>query len=74
MNLLEFLNKHGTAAVHEIAKAIASDYVYLRQIAYGHRQPSPAFAKKLVEASKEIPKPATRPRLTLAALRPDIYG
>lgn len=49
----------------QLAKSAKTSVGYLYLIAGGHRNPSPKLAKKLVEAD---------PRLTLAELRPDLWG
>ncbi len=48
-----------------LAAKVDSSVGYLRLIAGGHRRPSTDLAKKLVEADR---------RLSLAELRPDVWG
>lgn len=48
-----------------LAAKVDSSVGYLRLIAGGHRRPSTDLAKKLVEADG---------RLSLAELRPDVWG
>lgn len=49
----------------ELADKAGTDAVYLWQCGTGRRRPSPALSKKLVAIDN---------RLTLAELRPDIWG
>ena len=48
-----------------LSQRVPANLNYLFQISGGHRKPSPAMARRLVAAD---------PRLTLEALRPDIWG
>lgn len=65
MDAYTFIEKHGKPAAEALAHKAGTKYVYFYQIACGHRKPSPALAKALVEASGG--------ELTLTELRPDIY-
>lgn len=65
MDAQTFIQKHGKETAESVALKAGTKFVYLSQIACGHRKPSPALAKALVEASDGA--------LTLHELRPDIY-
>ena len=65
MNLRDLQKQAGRGIFVELAERVKTSPSYISQCAIGARKPSPAFAKKLVAAD---------PRLTLAALRPDVYG
>lgn len=65
MTLKELLKKEGPGVFIRLAEKVGCSPRYVSQCAYGHRNPSPALARKLVAADS---------RLTLAALRPDVYG
>jgi hypothetical protein len=66
MDAMTFLKEAGRDAAEQVARAAGTNYVYFSQIAYGHRKPSPNLARRLVEASGA--------KLTLAGLRPDLWG
>ena len=65
MDARKFIDKYGKDEATRVAESAGSRYVYLTQIASGHRKPSPKLARRLVEVSKG--------RLTLRDLRPDIW-
>lgn len=65
MNLTDLQKLDGRGAFVALAKKANTSPSYLSQCAGGHRKPSPSLAKKLVAADA---------RLTLASLRPDVYG
>lgn len=65
MNLRDLLNILTPAEKVELAKRAETQHVYLIQCASGFRKPSPALCQRLVAADS---------RLTLAELRPDVYG
>lgn len=65
MNLKTLREAHGKEAWIELARRAGTSEKYIYQCAEGHRSPSPRLARKLVAADR---------RLTLEALRPDIYG
>ncbi len=65
MNLRQLFDAIPPDEKRRLAESIPCNLVYLRQIAGGHRKPSPEFARRLVSADS---------RLTLSALRPDIWG
>jgi hypothetical protein len=52
MNARQYLELRGREAGEKVAKAAGTSYDYLYQISLGHRHPSRALAKRLVEASK----------------------
>jgi hypothetical protein len=65
MTLRELLDVLSPAEKKALAERARTEYIYLFQMAAGARQPSPKLARRLVDAD---------PRLTLADLRPDIWG
>lgn len=68
MTLKELMKVLTHEEKHSLARRAETDYIYLFQCAGtgpNSRRPSPALAKRLVAAD---------PRLTLAELRPDIWG
>lgn len=66
MNIKDFLNNLTPVAVAEFAARAETTVGHLAQLKGGHRKPSPEFAKRLVAASFGV--------LTLAELRPDVWG
>lgn len=64
MDMLALKNEIGSEGLDQLAEKVESSPAYLSQIAHGHRKPSPALCRRLV---------AAEPRLTLSALRPDVY-
>jgi len=66
MDAQNYLKTHGRAAAEKVAQLAGTKYIYLCQIASGHRKPSPKLAKALVRASGG--------EMTLESLRPDIFG
>jgi hypothetical protein len=65
MTLRELLDVLSAEEKRSLAAAAQTEYIYLFQLAAGARTPSPKLARRLVEADN---------RLTLAELRPDIWG
>lgn len=68
MNLRELLDVLTPAEKVAFAERVGTSYVYLFQMAgsgVAKRRPSPKLARRLVQVE---------PRLTLAELRPDIWG
>ena len=65
MRLRELLPLLTAAEKRGLAARAGTQYFYLFQMAAGARSPSPALARRLVEAE---------PRLTLEGLRPDIWS
>lgn len=65
MNLRELMDVLTYEEKLELARKADTGYYYLFHMAAGARLPSPRLARKLVEADN---------RLTLAELRPDIWG
>ncbi len=65
MNLRQLFDAIDAEAKRELAAKVDSNLVYLFQIAGGDRNPSPALARRLVQAE---------PRLKLHDLRPDIWS
>lgn len=66
MDILALQEAHPETDVYaSLAKRVKSSRAYIWQLAKGHRKASPALCQKLVKADG---------RLTLEALRPDIYG
>lgn len=63
MNLAEYLLIEDRK---RLAKAVGVCPAYLYQIATGRRKPSPALAKRIAAA--------TNGAVTLAELRPDVWG
>lgn len=51
MDAQAFLEKHGPERCEEIARKSGTTLQYFRQIACGHRRPSPELAKDFVEHS-----------------------
>lgn len=66
MDAKSFIAKHGKEAAQRVAERAGTKFVYLTQIASGHRKPSHKLAKALVDASND--------EMTLTELRPDIFG
>ena len=66
MNMKQFLTTYGREEASRVAKDAGTTFAYLEQIAGGHRKPGFALTRKLVLASGK--------RMTLEALRPDVYG
>ena len=67
MQIKEFVNTFGPDELSTIARRAGTTLGYLRdQVANGHRKPSPELAMRLAEMSNG--------RLTLAELRPDLWG
>jgi len=67
MLIKDFIARFGREELDAIAAKAGTTLGYLsEQVANGHRNPSPDLAKKLVAASGG--------RLTLAELRPDLWG
>lgn len=65
MNLREYFLATKPAEREKLAQAVGTSVNYLRNCSVGVRQPGPALCFRLV---------AKEPRLTLAELRPDIWG
>lgn len=51
MDARTFLDTHGEERCRQVAEAAGSKLGYFKQIAYGHRRPSPDLAERLVESS-----------------------
>lgn len=66
MNMREFLNAIDQAERERFAKNAQTSVGYLWLLAGDHRRPSPKLARRLHEASGG--------RMTLAELRPDLWG
>ena len=66
MDVKSFLAETEKATVEAVALKAGTTYEYLIQLAGKHRQPSPELARRLVKAS--------RGKLTLSDLRPDLWG
>lgn len=60
MDTYNFIALHGKPVAAEIAELAGTNYVYLAQIAYGHRRPSVGLARRLVAACDAIPDQADR--------------
>ncbi len=65
MNIRSLAHEIGWNAVESLGVQAGTRPSYMHQIAGGHRQPSPELCRRLV---------ALEPRLSLQALRPDVYG
>lgn len=65
MRFPELWNRLTPASKVALVEKIGTSYAYMSQLAHGHRNPSPALCRRLVAADR---------RLTLKALRPDIWG
>lgn len=65
MNAREYHDTHDKADLAELCAAAGTNYAYWRQIAYGHRKPSWALARRLEDASGGL--------ITARELRPDIH-
>lgn len=52
MNAIDFMRNYGQAETERVAKAAGTTLAYFRQIAYGHRRPSPDLAERLEIASE----------------------
>lgn len=65
MDLNALQKKSGHGFLTELARKVGAHPGYISQCSIGYRKPSVRLAKKLVAADK---------RLTLKALRPDIFG
>lgn len=66
MNLVDYLNSLTIAKREAFADRAGTTDAHLAQLKGDHRRPSPEMARKLVAASNGA--------LTLAELRPDIWG
>lgn len=66
MDAKQFLTSKERGRVEEVANKAGTSFAYLKQIAYGCRNPSVKLCRKLVDASDG--------ELTLEELRPDIFG
>lgn len=66
MDVKTYLAETDRAAATTMATKAGTTYDYLIQLAGNHRKPSPDLARKLAKAS--------RGRLTLPELRPDLWG
>ena len=67
MLIKDFIAMFGLDELDVVAKKAGTTLGYLcDQVANGHRKPSPELAKKLAAASKG--------RITLSDLRPDLWG
>lgn len=66
MNLKQYLAGLGPDERKAYAKRAGTNTAYLTQLAGEHRQPSPAMARRLSDASDG--------EVTLAELRPDIWS
>lgn len=66
MDVRDYLKAHDGETVEGVAVKAGTSVAYLRQLSGKHRRPSPELAKKLVQASDGA--------MTLAKLRPDIWG
>lgn len=51
MDARTFLDTHGEERCKRVAAAAGTKIGYFKQIAYGHRRPSPELAQKLVKSS-----------------------
>lgn len=66
MELRSYIEKFGHDAAERLARGAGTNYAYLSQIAYGHRQASPKLAIKIEGVSEGI--------VSRVDLRPDIFG
>ena len=51
MDALLFMKQFGDAEAERVSREAGTTFGYFKQIAYGHRRPSPDLAEKLEEAS-----------------------
>ena len=51
MDCKDYIATYGRDAAERVAESAGTNYVYFRQLAYGHSRPSPDLAEKLVTAS-----------------------
>jgi hypothetical protein len=51
MDCKEFIESYGREAAERVALDAGTNYIYFRQLAYGHSRPSPDLAERLVNAS-----------------------
>lgn len=65
MNMQQFINQFGLKEARRLANAADTDLNYLKQIAWGLRQPGISLLRRLTIESGR--------RLTIKGLRPDIY-
>jgi len=65
MDMKTFLKQSAPEEREALASSVDSSVGYFYLIAGGHRRPSTDLCKRLVHAE---------PRLSLAALRPDVWG
>ncbi len=71
MDIITFCKTHSKEEIEKVALAAGTNYAHLRyQIVGEHRRMSPRLAKRLVAAAAEL----GLSELTLAELRPDIWG
>jgi hypothetical protein len=66
MDVKTYLSETDKASAEAMAARAGTTYDYLIQLAGHHRKPSPDLSRKLVKAS--------RGKLTLPELRPDLWG
>lgn len=65
-SLLFLLRSLNEAELGRLAQASGAQAIYLKQIAWGHRRPSPRLTQAIERE--------TQGRVTRYMLRPDIYG
>ena len=65
MNLKSYIMSLSNSELQDIATAAGTKPVYLKQIANGHRQPSPQLALKLSNVTNGL--------LRLTEMRPDVF-
>ena len=51
MDALNFMKKFGIAEAERVSREAGTTFGYFKQIAYGHRRPSPELAEKFEKAS-----------------------
>lgn len=66
MDMKHYWQNLAAAEKAELAKALDTEVAYLSQIAHGHRQAGPVFARDI--------ETATRSEVTRYELRPDVFG
>jgi DNA-binding transcriptional regulator YdaS (Cro superfamily) len=65
MDIKALFKELSTEERHKLAEKVGTSTEYLRHCTSDRRRPSPKLCQKLVQAE---------PRLTLAELRPDLWG
>ena len=66
MDAITFYKSNETRTIESVCERAGTNLAYFKQIAYGHRKPSPALARRLEQESEGA--------MTRRQLRPDIFA